>query len=241
MTRCFFLALLFLVGCSSGELADSETAEGKFKIAEELEKDERYEEAITKFTEIKNKHPYSKLATEAELRIADIEYKRENYIEAQNAYQLFREFHPKNPRSDYVVFQLAMSYFKQLPDTVDRDLTLAKKALLYFDEVLTSYKNSAHVKEASESKDLVLNMLAEKEIYIANFYFKKELFDSALGRYEGYLKTYPNRAQELFALHRASLCAAQLGERDKIEKFLKILTAKYADSSETKAVKELLK
>src|SRR4029079_1103895 len=90
------LFLLLGAGCASGSLAESNSAEAAFKAAEEFEKDERFEEALTKFNEVKNKHPYSKYAVEAELHIADIHYKREAYIESQTAYQLFKDFHPKN-------------------------------------------------------------------------------------------------------------------------------------------------
>src|SRR5688500_18813632 len=90
-----FAAILFtLTACSSADKIDTNTPEGAFQLAERYEKDERYEEAITYFSEVKNKHPYSRFATSAELRIADIEFKRENFIEAESAYKLFKELHP---------------------------------------------------------------------------------------------------------------------------------------------------
>src|SRR5271154_4212480 len=107
-------ATAFLPNCASKDVTESNSAEAAFKAAEEFEKDERYEEALQKFNEVKNKHPYSKFAVEAELHVADIHYKREAFIEAATAYQLFKDFHPKNPKIDYVTFRLAMSYYEQL-------------------------------------------------------------------------------------------------------------------------------
>src|SRR5438132_955753 len=129
------IAMSLHIGCSSVQVADPNSAEGMFKIAEELEKDERFEESITKFNELRNKHPYSRYSTEAELRVADIHYKKEAFIESATAYQLFKDFHPKHPRSDYVTYKLAMSYFNQLPSTIDRDLGPAHKAIQFFSEV----------------------------------------------------------------------------------------------------------
>src|SRR5438128_2158337 len=84
-----FLGLGLLSACSSTPTGvDPNSAEGMFKTAEELEGDDRYDEAITKFNELKNKYPYSHFATDAELRVADIQFKREAFIEAQTAYQL---------------------------------------------------------------------------------------------------------------------------------------------------------
>ena len=83
------LSLLFS-GCSTTEKFDSTTASGAYNLAEKYEKDERYEEALALFTEVKNKHPYSKYAVEAKLKIAEIEYTRENFVEAQTAYSVFK-------------------------------------------------------------------------------------------------------------------------------------------------------
>src|SRR5579862_1861877 len=117
----------FMSGCSSTSVSESNSAEIAFNAAVEFENDERYEEALAKFNEVKNKHPYSKYAIEAELHIADIQYKRENFIEAQTAYQLFKDFHPKNAKVDYVTYRLAMSLYNQLPSTSDRDLSPTTK------------------------------------------------------------------------------------------------------------------
>jgi len=51
---CVMSLMASVMGCSSGDLSESATPEGAFKAAEEFEKDERYEEAITKFNEVKN-------------------------------------------------------------------------------------------------------------------------------------------------------------------------------------------
>src|SRR3954471_14338242 len=121
-------SLHFLAGCSSTPDIDTSTPEGAFKLAEKYEKDERFEEAITQYTQVKNKHPYSKLATEAELRIAEIHFKREEFVESQNAYQTFKEMHPTHPQIDFVTYRLGLSFFNQLPSTIDRDLSVADRA-----------------------------------------------------------------------------------------------------------------
>lgn len=231
------LAALLGGGCSSADKIDSSTAEGAFKLAQEYEKDERYEEAIQKYGEVKNKHPYSRLATEAELKIADLHFAREAYIEAQNAYQLFKEFHPRHEKIDYVTFRLAMSFFNQLPATIDRDLSLADKAILYFDEVLRSHGESPHAAEAKKKRQEALRMLAEKEMYIAGFYAKQEQFDSALGRYETVLKNYSGLGFDPQALYGAAKSAYKSGEKERGSQHLKNLLSLFPSSSEAKRAK----
>ncbi len=244
MTRRFFLLLafapLFLIHCSSSEVSESHSAEGKFKTAEELEKDERFEEALAQYAEVKNKHPYSNLAVVSELRIADIHFKRENFVEAQNAYQLFKDFHPKHPKSDYVTYQIGLSYFHQLPDSIDRDLSLAHKSIQSFKETENSYPSSEFAKPASEKKREVLLMLAQKELYIANFYFRNDQFDSALGRYQILLNQYSGLGYDNEVLYRAALSAAKIGERERSRKLYDQLLKTAPGSSEATKIKEEL-
>jgi outer membrane protein assembly factor BamD (BamD/ComL family) len=49
--------VFFMAACSSDDVYDTNSAEGAFKSAEKYEKDERYEEAITRFRDVLNKHP----------------------------------------------------------------------------------------------------------------------------------------------------------------------------------------
>ena len=227
--------------CSTAETFDSSTPEGGFKQGELYEKDERYEEAIAKFTEVKNKHPYSRFATQAELKIADLHYKREAFIEAQNAYQLFREFHPKHPQADYVTYRLALSYFNQLPATTDRDLTVAEKAIMYFDEVANNFPKSEFAADSRTKREATLKMLAEKEMYVANFYTKRKQYDSAVKRYETILKSYPNLGFDAPALFGAAKSAFETGEKDRGNQHLKNLFSLYPSSDEAKRARDEFK
>jgi outer membrane protein assembly factor BamD len=231
------LNVCLISGCSSGPTRDSNSAEGAFLTAEDYEKDERFEEALTKYREVMNKHPYSRFAVEAKIRIANIHYERENFIEAQTAYQLVKDLHPKHEKIDYITFRLAMSYFSQLPSTIDRDLSLAHKANLHFDEVANSYPKSNFVKEAGEKKIEALKMLAEKESYIAYFYFHRDMYDSALRRYEKILAQFKGTGFELLALRGAALSAIRNGDFDKSKVYAGQLSTQYPNSSEDQEVK----
>jgi len=240
----FFVAVLFfqlaLAGCSSSSEIDTSTPEGAFKLAEKYEKDERYEESINQFSQVTNKHPYSKLATEAKLRIAEIHFKREEFVEAQNSYQVFKEMHPSHAKIDYVTYRLGLSFFKQLPSSIDRDLSVAERAILYFDEVMQSFPKSPHVKEAAEYKTKALKMLAEKEYYIGNFYFIRDRYESALGRFEDLLQRYPNLGFDAKALYGAAISAHKIKDVAKTKTYYQRLTTQHKGSPEAeKARREI--
>lgn len=211
---------------------DTSTPEGAFKLAEKYAADERYEEAVAQFAQVKNKFPYSKLATEAELRIADIQYEREAFIEAQTAYEVFKELHPKHPKSDYVTFRLGMSLFNQLPSTIDRDLSLAERAIVYFDEVIRSYPNSEFVASAKEHRLKAREMLAEKQYYIGNFYYIRDMYESALNRFEQLLRLYPDTELIPRTLAAASRSAYALSDKRKAAFYLSQLKERFPQAPE---------
>ena len=233
------LMCFYFVACSSTDKS-SETPEGVYALAQQFEKDDRYDEAIRRYQEVKNKFPYSNWAAKAELAIADVHYKDEAFAEAQLAYQAFKELHPKHPQVDYVSFRIGLSYYKQLPDSIDRDLTLAHEAIIAFDDVLKNYSQSEYVKEATEDKADCLKRLATKEDYIGEFYFIREKYLAAFRRYENLLTQYPGQGFEAKALSRAAISAHKISQNDKALTYLKKLKTQYPGSPEYNEARKII-
>ncbi len=230
---------LYFVACSSTD-KNSETPEGVYAIAQGFEKDDRFEEAIRRYQEVKNKFPYSNWAAKAELAIADVHFKDEAFAEAQVSYQAFKELHPKHPQIDYVSFRIGLSFYKQLPDSIDRDLTLAHDAILAFDEVLKNYSKSEYAKESQEKKADCLKKLATKEDYIGDFYFVREKYLAAFKRYESLITLYPGQGFDAKALSRAAISAHKSDHADKAETYLKKLKAQFPDSPEYNEARKII-
>lgn len=226
-----------IAACSSAE-KNSNTPEGAFAIAQEFESSDRYDEAIRRYNEVKNKFPYSHFATKAELAVADVYYKQESYPEAQVAYQSFRDLHPKHPQIDYVVFRIGLSYFNQLPTTIDRDLTLAHDTINTFNELIKTYPASQYIEEAKAKRNDALKMLAQKEEYIADFYFKQKIYQSALGQYKDLYQNFPGLGFEAKALSRAVICAKRLGDDTKVKTYSNVLFSKFGSTPEAATAKK---
>jgi outer membrane protein assembly factor BamD len=92
----------------------------------------KYFTAIEFFEEILNRYPFSKEATLAELKAADCSYHLGRYVEALLLYEEFENRHPTNEGIPYVMFQKAMSNYKQI-DRIDRDTAVLKNPLLFSD------------------------------------------------------------------------------------------------------------
>ena len=166
------VVICFSASCAS-KAVNADDPDALYNHAEEAYQDEDYLVALDTFREVKNRFPYSQKAVEAELRIADTYFAQEAYIEAEAAYEVFKELHPTHAKADYVQYQIGMSYFHQIPDDIARDLSAALQALEAFKELETDYPSSKYTKQAlSKAKETRLK-LAQHERYVANFYYQR--------------------------------------------------------------------
>src|SRR5690606_22860260 len=123
----FLSGLSGLYGCSSAEI-DENNPTALMKEAEEDIDSSRYLLAIEKLHAIKNKHPYSKEAVEAQLRVADVYFLQDSFTEAAATYEAFRDLHPKHVKIGYATYRVGLSYFMDIPKKHARDLTPATHA-----------------------------------------------------------------------------------------------------------------
>lgn len=194
-TRSLFYILISLIAlsCASEKPNGKTEAEVLFKEAKTLMNDERYILATEKLNQLKNKYPYSFFATPAELLQADILFKQESYAESAAAYLLFRDFHPKHSEIPYVIYKIAESYFNQIPDTFDRDLQGAMEAIKYYRELMEKYGTNQYAQDATGKIKKCEQMLLDKEQYIADFYYKTEVYQAARWRYLNILEQFKNQ------------------------------------------------
>lgn len=233
------IILLIFSACSHMADVDTSSAEGAFKKAQLFEEASRFQEAIAQYNEVKNKFPYHKLATDAELKIADIEFERQNFIEAQYAYELFKSLHPKHSKIDYVIYRQAMSLYNQIPEVIARDLSTAPQALDVYELLITKYPQSEFVEQAKDYKSKTIQKIARKELYIADFYYKRKTFSSALGRYENIIQRFPSVGFRPKVLYRASYSALKSQDQAKARVYYNQLVKEYPKSSEAKKAKDI--
>jgi outer membrane protein assembly factor BamD len=177
-------------GCSTASV-DENDPQALYQEAEEDIKNDHYQIAIDKLRSIKNKFPYSKYAIDAQLRIADIFFMQESFGDAAASYEAFRDLHPRHEKVGYAMFRIGKSHFLDSPSNVARDLTSAQKALDAYRDYLKRFPSAPESEEANKDINEVRRLLAEKELYIADFYYKRDFYDSAKPRYKKVIDLYP--------------------------------------------------
>jgi len=196
----FLLFTLLLASCAGDRPKGKTEAEILFKEAQELISEERYLLATEKLNQIKNQYPYSFYAKPSELLQADVLFMQENYVESAAAYLLYRDFHPKDERIEYVIYRIAESYYMQIPPTNDRDLQGAAEAIRYYQELLDKFPKTSYAKLSREKIRLCDKMLMEKDLYIADFYYRTEVYQASRYWYhEIIIKNKDKKLKELLA------------------------------------------
>jgi outer membrane protein assembly factor BamD len=184
------VSVLSLSSCSGPTVNENDPA-SMLNDAEEEIKSDHYQIAIDKLRAVKNKFPYSNQAVTAQLRIADVYFLQESFAEAAAAYESFRDLHPKNDKVPYAMFRAGKSYFNDIPEPLSRDLTPAQKALDAYTQFLKRFPQAPESAEANKDIGLIRKTLAAKELYIGDFYYARDFFESAKPRYKKIVELYP--------------------------------------------------
>lgn len=200
LSRFFYLALLagFLIqtsGCGlfkgKGTQELEQTPESLMSEGINAYQRKKYSTAIEAFQKLKDRFPYNQYAIVAELKLADSYYLNKDYALAAAAYKEFEKLHPANEIIPYIIFQLGLCYFQEMP-SIDRDQSFALQAVSEFERLIKTYPKSEYAPQAKEKLVIAQKNLVLHEYYIGEFYFKNKKYDAALGRFDGILKRFPD-------------------------------------------------
>jgi outer membrane protein assembly factor BamD len=224
--------LTILAGCSAETIDNDSPAEKQYAEGERLLQKDRYVEAVERFRILKSRYPYSKYAALATLKIGDVHYQEESYIEAASAYQVFRELYPKHEMAAYALFRIAESQYNEVPSSVDRDLQPAHGAIEAYTKLIRDYPSYEKVPEAQKKLHELKGKLAEKEDYVANFYYKRGLYQAAAGRYAYVVDNYADFGHNRDALYRLAFSYERMGEYRKAADALDRLNQEFPDGKD---------
>lgn len=186
------------------------TAEETYNLGQKRLKAGLYVRALEQFNRVRTYFRDDPFALKAELAIADIHYKKQEWDAARISYEDFMRAHPRYPELDYVVFQLGMTVYKKAPTFAARDQTWTKQAVNTWAGFGARFPESAHAVEAEGMLAKARARLARKEVIVARFYQRRKAWNAVVRRIEPMLTTYPDSPDRADAL--ALLSVAYAGE-----------------------------
>ncbi len=197
--------VLFLTGCGTTQKTvfhgePKSDAERDYRQAVAILEGGSNEDAIKAFNALKLKYPYAtRWSTLADLRIADAYRNTSDYATAAVSYQDFMRTYPAHSEVPYAAYQAANCYYELMPSDIfilpdpwqrDRKTTVqAETALASF---IQKFPNDENIPKAKEQYLETRRRLANHEVYVAEFYFKRKAYKGVIARLEGVIKKYPD-------------------------------------------------
>ena len=229
------LFLIFFQSCSP----KSENVVTKVK-GDNLEQQmiEAYKEGVTalekgdvifaakKFNEAELLFPQSDWAPKASLMAAYGYWTQGYYSNSIEELKRFLRLYPKYKNLDYAYYLIAMNYYDSIVDE-KKDLRPLNQAKKFFSKLRTDYPESDYALDAKYKLELIQDILAAKEIYIARHYIKKEKWAAAINRLKTVVIEYDTTVYIEEALHRLVEVYYILGLENEANKYAQVLGYNY--------------
>jgi outer membrane protein assembly factor BamD len=188
-----------------------------------------YDKAIELFQSVVDNYPYSELAVEADLQIADAYFADARYDEALSYYRDFSELHPQHEKVPYTIYRSALCFERQIKAT-NRDQTATREAIVFLDQLLVSHPYSDQAREAENLWRELQIRLAENIEGIADFYRFHDEYEAAAERYRLLLNDYPGLGLDARVLYKLGLCYADMNRVDEADRIFRAISTHYRDS-----------
>tara|TARA_B100000035_G_C20968552_1_gene539950 strand:- start:674 stop:1279 length:606 start_codon:yes stop_codon:yes gene_type:complete len=156
-------------------------------------------------------------------------YKDQYYSDAIYELERFLKTYPNNQRLDYAYYLLSIVYYDQIVDET-KDLDTVLKAKEYFQYVIDNYPNTDYALDSKFKLELIHEILASKEMYIARYYFDKQKWIPAINRFKKVVEIYDDTIFIEEALHRLVEIHYIIGLEEEAKKYAYLLGYNYQSS-----------
>ena len=231
------IILIFLVSCSKEEpniqniKKKSQELEMTLAYEEGLEKLRNYDtyNAAQKFLEAELLFPQSIWAPKSALMASYSYYMQNYYSEALTNLNRYLKTYPQDKNIAYAHYLVGICYYEMIEDE-KRDTQPIINAKEKFELITRDYPNTDFALDAKFKLDLLKDLLASKEMYLARHYQKKNKWIAALNRYKNVVEKYDTTIFVEEALHRLVEINYQICLIDESKKYAQVLGYNYKSS-----------
>ena len=229
--------LLILSACSKDEKKISLIEEK----SQNLQMIEIYNEAIEelnrgdaiyaakKFNEAEIIFPQSEWAPKASLMAAYAYYSQSYFSRSIGELERYLDKYKNHKDRDYAYYLLALCYYDQIVDE-KKDLKSIIDSKKYFEKVINNYPNTDFAIDSEFKMQVIDEILASKEMYIARYYVDKEKWVPASNRFKKIINQYSETIFVEEALHRLVEINYRIGLVDESKKYAALLGYNYQSS-----------
>lgn len=150
-----------------------------------------YDKAVPLLEKLEGRAAGTPLAQQAQLDKAYAHYKSAEPAQAIATLERFMKLHPASPAMDYALYlkgiinfndNLGMFSFITRQDLSERDQKAAKESFEAFKELVARFPDSRYSPDARQRMTYIVNSLAEYEVHVARYYFRRGAYLAAINR-----------------------------------------------------------
>ena len=185
--------------------------------------------AAKKFNEAELLFPQSEWAPKAALMSAYSYFYDDYSNDAIYQLERFIKTYPNDQNMHYAHYLLAMTYYNNIVDE-KKDITPLLKSKNKFLFLINQFPNTEYALDAKFKLDLIDEMLASKEMYVAKHYIKRKKWIPAINRLKFIVTDYETTIYVEEALFRLVEIYYLLGLNDEAKKYASVLGFNYQSS-----------
>ena len=206
--------------------------------AENIQNAKDWPRAIKIYEIAEKRFPNSKLAPQFKLNLA---YAYKEFSQESEAIAMLDKFirsYPNHPALDYayylrgVVLFRDRGFFKELTlqDISDRDVSQLEDSFKALKIMVQLFPKSEYFDDAKNRMTYLMNKIAEKELYVARYYMRRDAFIAALNRAKYVLENYPETVHQEEALIIKISAYKNLGINDLASDTQRVLQLNFPNS-----------
>ena len=185
--------------------------------------------AAKKFNEVELLYPQSIWAPRSILMAAYSYYSQMYFTDAIIEIERFLDKYKNHPNTDYAYYLLAICHYNLIVDE-KKDLGEIIKAKKYFILLVEEFPNTDFAEDSKFKLELIEEILASKELYLANYYLEREKWIPAMNRYKKIVNEYDTTIFVEEALYRLVELNYKIGLLDEAKKYTALLGYNYQSS-----------
>ena len=185
--------------------------------------------AAKKFNEVELLYPQSAWAPRSTLMAAYVYYSQLYFNEAIIELERFLDKYKNHKNTDYAYYLLAICHYNQIVDE-KKDLGEILKAKTYFQIIIKDFPSTDFAEDSKFKLELIDEILASKELYLANYYLDREKWIPAMNRFKKIVNDYDTTIYIEEALYRLVELNYKLGLTDEAQKYAAVLGYNYQSS-----------
>ncbi|MEN3292115.1 MAG: outer membrane protein assembly factor BamD [Burkholderiales bacterium] len=174
-----------------------------------------YEKAVSHFEKLESRYPFGTYAQQAQMQIAYAHYRQGDAPQALAAVERFIKLHPNHPNVDYMYYlrglinfndRASMFDFISRQDPSERDSKATRDAFEAFKQLAERFPDSVYTKDAIARMKYLVNAMAQYEVHVADYYFRRGAYVAAANRAQQAVADYreaPAVEEALFIMMRA--------------------------------------